>query len=120
MLANIVTSQNLEDTDTNSGPNLDTKTIIKLEPGLLTLMIEVCFVWLVFFCFFPQDRVSLRSLSCPGTRSVDQVRLNLTEICMTDSASRVLGLKVIKVFFKSYLCILVFCLCSTHVSYRQL
>jgi hypothetical protein len=34
---------------------------------------------LLFFCFF-QDRVSLRSLGCPGTHSKDQIGLGLTEL----------------------------------------
>jgi hypothetical protein len=52
--------------------------------------------WLVgwFFCgfFVFRDRVSLYSLGCPGTHSVDQAGLELRNPLA--SASRVLGLKV--------------------------
>jgi hypothetical protein len=41
----------------------------------------------VFFFFPFQDKVSLCSLGCPGTHSVNQAGLEFTEI------SRVLGLK---------------------------
>jgi hypothetical protein len=43
-----------------------------------------------FVCFF-QDRVSLYSLGCPGTHSVDQAGLELRNL--PASASQVLGLK---------------------------
>jgi hypothetical protein len=42
--------------------------------------------------FFPRDRVSLCSLGCPGTHSVDQAGLELRN--PPASASQVLGLKV--------------------------
>ena len=53
-------------------------------------MVSVCFV-LFFCCFFP-DRVSLYSPGCPGTHSVDQAGLELRN--PPASASQVLGLKV--------------------------
>ena len=46
------------------------------------------FVWLVLVF---RDRVSLCSLGCPGTQSVDQAGLELRN--PPASASRVLGLK---------------------------
>ena len=42
--------------------------------GLSSSFILICFA-----CFFP-DRVSLCSPGCPGTHSVDQASLKLTEI----------------------------------------
>jgi hypothetical protein len=45
-----------------------------------------------FFFFFFQDRVSLYSLSCPGTHFVDQAGLELRNL--PASASRLLGIKV--------------------------
>jgi len=47
---------------------------------------------LICFVLFFQDRVSLYSLGCPGTHSVDQAGLELRN--PPASASRVLGLKV--------------------------
>jgi hypothetical protein len=44
-----------------------------------------------FFFFFPRDRVSLCSPGCPGTHSVDQAGLELSNL--PASASQVLGLK---------------------------
>jgi hypothetical protein len=44
------------------------------------------------FCFVFRDRVSLCSLDCPGTHSVDQAGLELRNPLA--SASQVLGLKV--------------------------
>jgi hypothetical protein len=44
----------------------------------------------IFWIFF-QDRVSLCSLGCPGTLSVDQADLELRNL--SASASQVLGLK---------------------------
>jgi hypothetical protein len=54
----------------------------------------VCFVLFCFvlFCFVFQDRVSLYSLGCPGTHSVDQAGLELRNLPV--SASQVLGLEV--------------------------
>jgi hypothetical protein len=46
---------------------------------------------LSFFFFFSRDRVSLCSLGCPGTHSVDQADLELRD--PPASASQVLGLK---------------------------
>jgi hypothetical protein len=53
-----------------------------------------CFVLFVFvFLFFVfRDRVSLYSLGCPGTHSVDQAGLELRNL--PASVSQVLGLKV--------------------------
>jgi hypothetical protein len=48
-----------------------------------------CFV--LFLFLFLRDRVSLCSAGCPGTHSVDQAGLELTDL--PASASRVLGLK---------------------------
>jgi hypothetical protein len=50
----------------------------------------LCFVLFCFVLFFP-DRVSLYSLGCPGTHSVDQAGLKLRN--SPASASQVLGLK---------------------------
>jgi hypothetical protein len=47
------------------------------------------FIFLIFFGF--GDRVSLYSLGCPGTHSVDQAGLELRNL--PASASQVLGLK---------------------------
>ena len=49
----------------------------------------------LFFAF--RDRVSLCSLGCPGTHSVDQAGLKLRNLPASDS--RVLGLKGFFVFF---------------------
>jgi hypothetical protein len=49
-----------------------------------------CFVLLVVVLVF-RDRVSLYSIGCPGTHSVDQVGLKLRN--PPTSASQVLGLK---------------------------
>jgi hypothetical protein len=49
----------------------------------------VCLFLFVLFCF--PDRVSLGSLSCPGTHSVDQTGLKLRD--PPASVSQVLGLK---------------------------
>jgi hypothetical protein len=64
-----------------------------------------------FFVVF-RDRVSLCSLGCPGTQSVDQAGLELRNL--PASASRVLGLKVRAtntrlsfVFIFPYLCIFI-------------
>jgi hypothetical protein len=46
---------------------------------------------LIFFFFFPRDRVSLCSPGCPGTHSVDQAGLQHRN--SPASASQVLGLK---------------------------
>jgi hypothetical protein len=43
------------------------------------------------FCFVFRDRVSLYSLGCPGTHSVNQAGLELRNL--PAAASRVLGLK---------------------------
>jgi hypothetical protein len=53
-------------------------------------------IWYFFLCLFVclfvfQDRVSLCSLGCPGTHSVDQAGLELRNL--PASASQVLGLK---------------------------
>jgi hypothetical protein len=50
-----------------------------------------CFVLVLFFLFFESGRVSLCSLGCPGTHSVDQAGLELRN--SPASASQVLGLK---------------------------
>ena len=50
-----------------------------------------CFVFVAFVCVFP-DKVSLWSLGCPGTRSVDQAGLKSKDPLA--SAPKVLGLKV--------------------------
>jgi hypothetical protein len=50
-----------------------------------------CFSFFLFFVFF-QDRVSLCSLGCPGTHSVDQAGLELRNPPV--SAFQVLGLNV--------------------------
>jgi hypothetical protein len=50
------------------------------------------FLFLLFFFFAFQDRVSLCSPGCPGTHSVDQAALELRNL--PASASQVLGLKV--------------------------
>jgi hypothetical protein len=49
-------------------------------------------LFLFFYSFFFQDRVSLCSPGCPGTLSVDQAGLELGDL--PASASQVLGLKV--------------------------
>jgi hypothetical protein len=46
---------------------------------------------LFFFLFVLRDRISLCSPGCPGTHSVDQAGLELSDL--PASASRVLGLK---------------------------
>jgi hypothetical protein len=54
-------------------------------PSLISQVPEVKVVWMLaslcvaFFSFFFQDRVSLCSPGCPGTHSVDQAGLELTE-----------------------------------------
>jgi hypothetical protein len=56
-------------------------------------------VSVLFACFWFRDRVSLCSPGCPGTHSVIQAGLELTEtclplpLCLSASASHVLGLK---------------------------
>jgi hypothetical protein len=57
------------------------------------LQVEKFFLF-VLFCLFVcfQDRVSLSSLGCPGTYSVDQAGLELRD--PPASASLMLGLKV--------------------------
>jgi hypothetical protein len=64
---------------------------MKLPSMLAFLFLFVCFV-LLFVClfYFFRDRVSLCSLGCPGTHSVDQAGLELRDA----SASQVLRLKV--------------------------
>jgi hypothetical protein len=54
------------------------------------MKILMCFLSVRIFFF--QDRVSLRSLGCPGTHSLDQADLKLRN--SPASASQVLGLKV--------------------------
>jgi hypothetical protein len=49
------------------------------------------FIFYLFILFIFQDRVSLCSLACPGTHSVDQAGLELRN--PPASASQVLGLK---------------------------
>jgi hypothetical protein len=53
-------------------------------------MLSLFFFFFFFFLIF-RDRVSLGSLGCPGTHSVDQAGLELRN--PPASASRVLGLK---------------------------
>jgi hypothetical protein len=56
---------------------------------LFVLLLLLCFVLFCFVLF--RDRVSLYSLGCPGTHSVDQAGLELRN--PPASASQVLGLK---------------------------
>ena len=54
---------------------------MKLPSMLAFLFLFVCFV-LLFVClfYFFRDRVSLCSLGCPGTHSVDQAGLELRDL----------------------------------------
>jgi hypothetical protein len=61
----------------------------KLRSSALTVPFVCLFVCFILFCF--RDRVSLCSLGCPGTHSVDQTGLELRNL--PASASQVLGLK---------------------------
>jgi hypothetical protein len=63
----------------------------KLDACTLYLFYLFLF-FLFFFTFFFQDRVSLYSLGCPGTHSVDQAGFELTNPSV--SAFQVLELKV--------------------------
>jgi hypothetical protein len=60
------------------------------EHWLLSLLRTHLFFFFFFFLVF-RDRVSLCSLGCPGTHSVDQAGLELRN--SPASASQVLGLK---------------------------
>jgi hypothetical protein len=47
---------------------------------------------IIFFLFVSPDRVSLYSLGCPGTPSIDQACLKLTEIfCLPSSSIKTSG-----------------------------
>ena len=54
-------------------------------------MQEYIFLFFFFFFLVFQDRVSLCSLGCPGTHSLDQAGRELRNL--SASASQVLGLK---------------------------
>ena len=63
-------------------------------PGQLFLVTFIFRFVCVCVCFVFQDRVSLRIFDCPGTHSVDQADLELTEICLLLLHNPLLGLKV--------------------------
>jgi hypothetical protein len=56
----------------------------------MCMCMQIC-VYILFFCFVFQDRVSLYSPGFPGTHFVDQAGLELRNL--PASASQVLGLK---------------------------
>jgi hypothetical protein len=74
--------------------NLKIGTDTESRGELLYKLTQLPLLLLLLFCFvlFFRDRVSLYSLGCPGTHSVDQAGLELRNL--PASASQVLGLKV--------------------------
>jgi hypothetical protein len=70
-------------------PSCDSAVGKSVERFLFVCFVLFCFVLFCFVLF--QNRVSLYSLGCPGTHSVDQAGLKLRN--SPASTSRVLGLK---------------------------
>lgn len=61
---------------------------------LYLLLLSVCFVlWVAFVCLFVFVRQFPYKPGCPGTRFVDQAGLQLRDLLVSASASRVQGLK---------------------------
>jgi hypothetical protein len=71
--------------------NLTGGAITRSYKGILGGVTCKQFFVCLFFCFVFRDRVSLCSLGCPGTHSIDQAGLELRNLAA--SASQVLGLK---------------------------